>query len=85
MKFLTSWIAAAIVCLILIAVRVFDFTPIQIARLKTFDYLITSLPEKTDTMGSDIIIVEFDEKSIEKFGQWPFDRKDIAKIGRAHV
>ena len=80
MKFLTSWIAAAIVCLILVAVRIFDFTPIQIARLKTFDYLITSLPEKTDTMGSDIIIVEFDEKSIERFGQWPFDRKDIAKV-----
>jgi adenylate cyclase len=49
---------------------------IQTLQLKTFDYLITSLDKK---QSEEIVVVNFGEKSVEKFGQWPFDRRDIAK------
>jgi len=34
--------------------------------------------EKID--AQDVIIVDIDEKSTEKYGQWPYDRKDLAGI-----
>ena len=75
-KFLTStWMAAISVCL-LIVLYIYNPSPIQTLQLKTFDYLINSLPKKE---SEEIVIVNFGEKSVEKFGQWPFDRRDIAK------
>jgi adenylate cyclase len=49
----------------------------QIARLKSFDII-----QKYDTpvLSKDIIIVEVDERSIEKYGQWPWKRDVIADI-----
>jgi adenylate cyclase len=74
-KFLTStWAAAISVCLLLILYAV-NPGPIQTLQLKTFDYLITSLDKK---QSDEIVVVNFGEKSVEKFGQWPFDRRDIA-------
>ena len=77
MRFLTStWMAAISVCL-LIALYIYNPSPNQTLQLKTFDYLIKTLPEK---QSDEIIIVNFGEKSVEKFGQWPFDRRDISSI-----
>ena len=74
-KYLTStWAAVISVCLLLI-LYVVNPSPVQILQLKTFDYLITSLQLK---QSDEIVIVEFGEKSVEKYGQWPFDRRDIA-------
>ena len=43
--------------------------------MKIFDYLIISLePKKLE----EVVFVEFGEKSVQEFGQWPFDRRDIA-------
>jgi adenylate cyclase len=76
-KYLTStWAAVISVCLLLI-LYVVNPSPIQILQLKTFDYLITSLQPKH---SDEIVFVEFGEKSVEKYGQWPFDRRDIADI-----
>ena len=75
-KYLTStWAVAISVCLLL---TLYAVNPglIQTLQLKTFDYLITSLEKK---QSDEIVVVNFGEKSIEKFGQWPFDRRDIAK------
>ena len=75
-KYLTStWAAAISVCLLL-TLYVINPSPLQILQLKTFDYLITSLQPK---QSEEVVIVNFGEKSVEKFGQWPFDRRDIAK------
>ena len=74
-KYLTStWAAAISVCFLLI-LYVVNPGPIQTLQLKTFDYLITSLDKK---QSEEIVVVNFGEKSVEKFGQWPFDRRDIA-------
>jgi len=67
---------AAISVFLLIALYIYNPSPIQTLQLKTFDYLIKTLPEK---QSDEIVIVNFGEKSVEKFGQWPFDRKDIAE------
>jgi len=74
-KYLTStWAVAISVCLLL-TLYVVNPGPMQTLQLKTFDYLITSLDKK---QSDEIVVVNFGEKSVEKFGQWPFDRRDIA-------
>ena len=76
-KYLTgTWAVVISVCLLL-TLYVINPSPIQILQLKTFDYLITSLQPKH---SDEIVFVEFGEKSVEKYGQWPFDRRDIADI-----
>ena len=74
-KFLTStWMVAISACLLL-TLYVLNPSAIQTLQLKTFDYFITSLDKK---QSEEIVVVNFGEKSVEKFGQWPFDRRDIA-------
>ena len=40
----------------------------EILRLKSFDLMLQSQDKQ---ISQDIVIVTIDEKSIEKFGQWP--------------
>ena len=74
-QYLTSTWAAAISVVILLAVYVWNPSVVETLQLKTFDYLINTLEKK---QSDEIILVEFDEKSVQQFGQWPFDRRDIA-------
>ena len=74
-KHLTSTWSVVTSAIILLGVYVWNPSPVEILRLKTFDYLITTLDKKN---SEEIVLVEFGEKSVQKFGQWPFDRKDIA-------
>ena len=75
-KILTSAWAALVVSILLTLLLVSKPSLLQIIELKSFDYLIKTLPQKE---SKEIVIVEFGEKSVEKYGQWPFDRRDIAK------
>ena len=75
-KYLTSTWAAAVSALLLLAVYVWNPSAIETLQLKTFDYLITSLEKK---QSDEIVLVEFGEKSVQEYGQWPFDRRDIAQ------
>jgi adenylate cyclase len=74
---LTGSILAATLVVLLCVIRLVDPSPIEVLRLKSFDFLIRSLPHKT---SEEIVIVDFGEKSADKFGQWPFDRRDIAHV-----
>jgi adenylate cyclase len=74
--YLTSTWAAAITMCLLLTLYVINPGPIQTLQLKTFDYFISSIATKE---SEEIVIVNFGEKSVEQFGQWPFDRRDIAK------
>ena len=74
--YLTStWAAVISVCLLL-TLYVVNPNFIQKLQLNTFDHFITSLEKK---QSEEIVIVNFGEKSVKQFGQWPFDRRDIAK------
>jgi adenylate cyclase len=76
-KLLTSTWAAVVTTLLLITVYIINPSPVETLQLKTFDYLINTLEKK---QSEEIIVVEFGEKSVQKFGQWPFDRRDIAQV-----
>ena len=75
-QYLTSTWAAVISAIMLLVVYVWNPSVIETLQLKTFDYLINSLEKK---QSDEIILVEFGEKSVQEYGQWPFDRRDIAQ------
>ena len=73
---LTSRWTALITAALLVLLYVWNPTPVQVLQLKTFDFLITSLePKKSE----EIVIVDFGEPSVKEFGQYPFDRRDVAR------
>jgi len=69
-KLLTSVWAVVISAILLLVVSVWNPTPVETLQLKTFDYFITSLDKKE---SEEVVLVEFGEKSVQEFGQWPFD------------
>lgn len=75
-KLLTSVWAVVISAILLLVVSVWNPTPVETLQLKTFDYFITSLDKKE---SEEVVLVEFGEKSVQEFGQWPFDRRDISQ------
>ena len=74
--YLTSIWAAVISACLLLTLYVVNPSPIQKLQLNTFDHFITSLEKKK---SDEIVVVNFGEKTVEQFGQWPFDRRDVAK------
>ena len=76
-KVFTHWLVPVITCLVLLTVHMGDSTPVEILRLKQFDLL-----QQTDhpVRSSDIGIVTIDEKSLQKYGQWPWKRDVLADI-----
>ena len=76
-KILTSpWLALLTLSLV-IAVRAIDPSFVQSIRLRYFDTLITS---KEQTVSKQVHVVNIDDKSIEKLGQFPFPRTQYANI-----
>jgi|TARA_B100001093_G_scaffold321213_2_gene306546 adenylate cyclase len=49
----------------------------EVLRLKGFDTIINS---QEKTYSKDIVIVEIDEKAIEKYGQYPFNREIYSEL-----
>jgi adenylate cyclase len=72
---LSPWTALITLALCLL-VRVNDPTFVESVRLRYFDTLITS---KVPT-DNNIYTVNIDEKSLDKYGQWPLPRAEYAKI-----
>jgi len=69
----------ALVCLALFVVlRVWDPLPLQIFRLKTFDFYQQLKPRERAQLP--VVIVDLDEKSLAELGQWPWPRSQVAKL-----
>jgi adenylate cyclase len=73
---------ARLVCLGLLigiaALRIADFEPIEELRVRTFDFYQRFVPRvKT---ARPVTIVEIDEPSLKKFGQWPWPRTNLADM-----
>jgi adenylate cyclase len=73
---------ARLVCLALLigvaALRIADFAPIEELRVRTFDTFQRFDPRvKT---ARPVTIVDIDEKSLAKLGQWPWPRTRIADL-----
>lgn len=62
-----------------VSLRIANPYPIEVMRLKGLDYY----QRKQDKVVSDgIVIVEIDEKALEKNGQWPWKRTELASAIR---
>ena len=75
MKWVSPW-TAIITLILILTVRIADPKFVESVRLRYFDTLITG---KTATQNN-IFTVNFDEKSLEQHGQWPFPRDVYAGI-----
>jgi len=74
---LSPWTATVTLVLIL-AVRTADPVFVESIRLRYFDTLITA---KESTVNN-IVTVNIDEASLDRYGQWPLPRAEYAKIVR---
>ncbi|HJZ20051.1 MAG TPA: CHASE2 domain-containing protein, partial [Bradyrhizobium sp.] len=74
---------ARLVCLALLvafaALRVADPAPIEELRVRTFDGFQRIQP-RTKMAKSPVVIVDIDDRSLAKFGQWPWPRTRIADL-----
>src|SRR6202165_2309184 len=73
---------ARLVCLALLigiaALRIADFAPVEELRVRTFDTF--QLIDPRVKMAWPVTIVDIDEKSLAKLGQWPWPRTRIADL-----
>ena len=75
---------ARVLCLPLLAglvlLRAIDPLPLEELRLKTFDAYQVIQPRKVTERP--VVIVDIDEKSLAKYGQWPWPRTRVADLVR---
>jgi len=76
-KFITHWTFTFVTLVILTFIGLQEPYVKEILKLKSFDILIQ---QEEQELSKDIGIVTIDEKSIEKYGQWPWKRDVIAKL-----
>jgi adenylate cyclase len=74
---LSPWTALLTLALV-IGIRIADPTFIESVRLRYFDTLITA---KEPTVNN-IVTVDLDEATLDKYGQWPLPRAEYAKLIR---
>jgi adenylate cyclase len=72
---LSPWTALLTLALV-VGLRVSDGSFIESVRLRYFDQLITSQPERT----ADIHTINIDEATVARYGQYPFSRDIYAEI-----
>jgi len=78
MKILTSSVMVVILATLLFAGRLFDVSPVETLRLKTFDYYQKISPR--DVTTNSVVIVEITEQDLKKYGQWPWPRNLISNL-----
>ncbi|MCZ6665847.1 MAG: adenylate/guanylate cyclase domain-containing protein [Gammaproteobacteria bacterium] len=69
---------ALVVLAVALTVRVWDPAPLTELRLKGFDFFQLVKPSEVSTRS--VTIVDIDERSLAKVGQWPWPRTTIAKM-----
>jgi adenylate cyclase len=76
-KILTHWTIAFVTLFVITFIGLQDPQIKEILRLKSFDLLLQSEPKE---VSQDIAVVTIDEKAIEKYGQWPWNRSVLGDI-----
>jgi len=67
---------ALITLVVILAVRMADPSFVESVRLRYFDQLVTSQPAQ----NIPVSVVNIDEATLDKYGQFPFPRGDYARI-----
>ena len=70
-----NFIISLLVVIVLAAIKIWNPLPIQLLEMKSLDLLLTS---KEVTTNEDVVIIEVSDKTLDKLGQWPLDRKIFA-------
>ena len=87
LKIIRRWFSrkfgyARLICLVLLvgiaALRIADFAPIEELRVRTFDFYQRFDPRVKTTRP--VTIIDIDEPSLKKLGQWPWPRTTIADM-----
>ena len=75
-KYLIKLFGVSLLILVaLVALRVIDPYPIEVIRLKGLDYYQRT---QTKVKSDNVVVIEIDEASLEKNGQWPWPRTELA-------
>ena len=75
-KYLIKLFGVGLLMLVaLVALRVIDPYPIEVIRLKGLDYYQRT---QTKVKSDNVVVIEIDEASLEKNGQWPWPRTELA-------
>ena len=74
---LSPWTALLTLALV-VGIRIADPTFVESVRLRYFDTLITA----KEVTVNNIVTVNIDEATLDKYGQWPLPRAEYAKIVR---
>ena len=75
-KILISPWTALLTLALVVGIRIADPTFVESVRLRYFDTLITS----KEVTVNNIVTVNLDEATLDKYGQWPLPRAEYAKI-----
>ncbi|MFQ5972191.1 MAG: CHASE2 domain-containing protein [Alphaproteobacteria bacterium] len=66
------------VLLATLLLRVWDPPPIEVIRVRMFDLYQTLQPRRVP--DTPVVVVDIDEASLERFGQWPWPRTLLARL-----
>jgi adenylate cyclase len=69
-----TWVVITAALLILLKIQ--NPAAIEGIQLKGFDALLAS---DTVTQSEEVVVIDIGEKSMERLGQWPWDRRDLAQ------
>jgi len=85
--FLKLWTGPRLkACLLLalaLGLRILDPQPVEFLRLQVFDLLQTS--QVNSVVEQHVTIVDVDEESLSRLGQWPWPRTEIAELVEALI
>jgi adenylate cyclase len=70
--------AAAVVLVLLLSLRLVDPSPLVAIRNVIFDGLQRGA--QTDEIDSPVVVVEIDDASLARLGQWPWSRRRLAQL-----
>ena len=73
----TNYLSFLLILVLLISLKIINPSFIQSISYLSFDLYQKIFAEKKD---SDVVIIDIDEKSLGKFGQFPWNRNVFAKI-----
>jgi adenylate cyclase len=81
-RFARRFASARLLCLVLLFallfMRVSDPRPLEELRLRTFDLFQVIKPR--EATQRPVVIVDIDEPSLQKLGQWPWPRTRVAEL-----
>ena len=65
----------------MLILKVWDPDPVELLRLKVFDFYQQTKPREIPPLPQKpVVIIDIDEASLSKYGQWPWPRTLLAKL-----